>query len=659
MSRLWFLLLTAALLFSTAVIPSSSFAVALPADKIFPDTTKGFVAVRNLHDFGEQWKQTQFGQLLDDPLMADFKNEVQTQITERLEQAFGITLDGIASLPAGEIAFGMIAVPEQIPGYVLTMDVAGQRAETERYLANLTQKFVAAGIRRTVENYRGQQITILTFPPPETPPVLRSPRVEITFEPVERQAHYMILQDILIASDQLHLLKLIADRIALPAGNALADIEAYQMVMKRCIDDLPAGMLPIVRWYIEPLDYGESIRVLLRGSVAQSRREKPSIFTILKQQGFDAIQGIGGIVTVKTEAQESVYRTFIYTKKPYRLAMRMLSFPDQVNFAPPIWMPSDLARCTIVHVDPMAIFDNIGVMVDAFLGEEGVWEDIMKGLEEDPNGPMINIREELIANLSSRVLGMSRYEKPITAKSESLIVAVELAEGREPAMLAGMEKLFGTDPEMDSMLYNSHKIWHRKPADVIMPAPEFPDIFRSGSAEFPAPLVAAPEPLYAEEEDPPPVFPDGGTVVAKGCLLVATNIEYLKVILDRLDAPEESARTTIGNEAEYKEIDRIFAGMGLTDKPHFFQFFARTHETLRPTYEMIRKDQMAQSQAVMGKILNSILSSDSESGVRRQVLDGSTMPEFDKIQHYFGKVGIYGITEENGYFIKGFTVERE
>ena len=658
MSRLWLILLTAALL------SPSLFAASLPADKIFPATTKGFVSIQNLKEFGEQWKQTQFGQLLDDPLMADFKNEVQQQLTERMEQAFGITLDGISSLPSGEVAFGMIAVPEQVPGYVLTMDVAGQRAETERYLANLTQKLVEVGVKRESETYKGEPITILTFPPPETLPTVRSPRIEITFEPVERKAHYILLQDTLIASDQLHLLKLIADRIAPPAANAvadhaLADVESYQVVMKRCLDDIPAGGSPVIRWYVEPLDYGESIRVLLRGSVAQNRREKPSIFTILKQQGFDAIQGIGGVVTVKTEEQESVFRTFIYTKKPYRLAMRMLSFPDGMNFAPPIWMPSDLARCSMFYVDPMAIFDNVGVLVDAFLGEEGVWEDILKGLEEDEHGPQINIREELIVNLGSRVLGMSRYEKPITAKSESLVVAVELNEGREPAMLAGMEKLFGTDPEMTFMPHNSHKIWHRKPQDVIEPDWDFPTLFPQAGTDLPPPLVPPPAlPLGDEDHDPPPIFPDGGVVVAKGALLVATNIEYLKVILDRLDNPEGSARSTIGNEAEYKEVDRIFAGMGLTDKPHFFQFFARTHETWRPTYEMIRQDQMAQSQAIAGKILNAVLSSENESGVRRQVLDGSTMPEFDKIEHYFGKIGIYGITEENGYFIKGFTVER-
>jgi hypothetical protein len=134
-----------------------------PADQIFPDSTKGFLSIRNLEEFGEKWSQTQLGQLWDDPLMDDFKDEIQKQLTETMEQTFGLTLEGISSLPTGELAFGMIAVPNQIPGYVLTMDVAGKRVETNAYLANLTQRLITAGVRRTTETYRGQQITILTL----------------------------------------------------------------------------------------------------------------------------------------------------------------------------------------------------------------------------------------------------------------------------------------------------------------------------------------------------------------------------------------------------------------------------------------------------------------------------------------------------------------
>jgi hypothetical protein len=134
----------------------------------------------------------------------------------------------------------------------------------------------------------------------------------------------------------------------------------------------------------------------------------------------------------------------------------------------------------------------------------------------------------------------------------------------------------------------------------------------------------------------------------------------LKVVLDRLDASVAASRATIREESEYKSVDQVFSGMGITDKPHFFQFFARTHETLRPTYEVIRHGQMAQSQALLGKLLNVILTpADEEPGMRPQVLDGSSLPEFDKVQHYFGKVGIFGMSEETGYYIKGFALERE
>ena len=637
-------------------------AAAPPAEHIFPDSTKGFFAIKSLEEFAEQWEKTQFGQLMNDPLMNNFKKEVRTKLTEEMQNIFGLTLDGISSLPSGELALGMVAVPSQIPGYVLTMDIAGKRPETDKYLADLTQKLVAAGVKKSTETYKGQQVTVLTFPPPEAPQPLRGVRVPITIEPVERKAYYMFWQDILIASDQLPLIQLIADRLAgQSTTKALAQVAAYQMVIKRCVSDMPAGASPILHWYVEPLDYGESVRIVLqnRNPSARNPQNQFSIFSTLKQQGFDAIRGIGGVVSMKAEEQETVYRTFIHTQTPYRLAMRMLDFPNNTQFTPPAWMPKDLARCTMFNVNPLAIFDNFGVLFDELVmpGEEGLWQSILNDLRDDPHGPQIDVREELVAHLGNRIMGMSRYEKPITVKSESLVVAVELKPGRESALYAGIEKLFGKDNEMQAVEYKSYKIWHRKPMEEawIQTIEGIPPLF--GFEDTGIVQVAAQAAQPAENEDRPPMFPEGGVAVGKGCLFVSTNIEYLKVILDRLDGAVESS---IFGESEYQSVNKIFAGiMGLTNKPHFFQFFARTHETLRPTYEMIRLDQMAKSQAILAKLLNEFLSPEEETGVRRQIIDGSTLPEFDKVQHYFGTVGIYGASEADGYFIKGFTVERE
>ncbi len=131
-------------------------------------------------------------------------------------------------------------------------------------------------------------------------------------------------------------------------------------------------------------------------------------------------------------------------------------------------------------------------------------------------------------------------------------------------------------------------------------------------------------------------------------------------VLDRVDSKDLKVKS-IRDEAEYAEINRIFGSMGLDEKPHFMQFFARTDETIRPTYELIRLGKMAQSQTVLAKAVNSLFTTENdETGQsREQAIDGKNLPEFDKVRNYFGPAGIYGISEDNGYFFKGFLLEKQ
>jgi hypothetical protein len=599
---------------------------------------------------------------MNHPIMKAFKKDLQEQLNQRMEENFGLTLDGIEQLPSGEIAVGMIAIPNQVPGYVCTMDIADRQKETEDYLKRLTDKLTNVGVKRTTEQYQEQEIVIFTFPERSQPTKTENTKpkaTQPTTESIDRFAYYFIKDSYLIVSDRKELLKLIINRIDNPTEKSLADVDDYKTTLKRCLDDMPKDSKPLIQWYLEPLNYGESIRLLVRGSLVEKRRNKPSIFTILKQQGFDAIRGIGGVVNIKAEDKESVFRIFMYAKKPYKLAMQMFVFPDATNFTHPDWMPSDLARCTILFVDPLAIFDHFGSLFDALVmqGETGAWNDIIKGIEVDPYGPQINIREEILVNFGQRVLGMSKYALPITPTSESIVVAVELREGKDQNMIKALKKLFENDPEMQPVKHRSYILWQRIPAeDVIQPfsGPSgVPSLVDTASTTGAKTITVA---VNNQEIDAPPVFPDGAVTVAKGCLFVSTNGEYLKTILDRLDTEQKSI---IKNEPEYKEVDKVFANMGMTDKPHFLQFFSRTDKTLQPTYELVRQGKMPQSQAILGKIINAIFVPEDYEGVRPQSFDGKNLPEFDKVSQYFGPFGFYGISEENGYFFKGFLLEKK
>ncbi|MGL4593216.1 MAG: hypothetical protein ACRCUY_00650, partial [Thermoguttaceae bacterium] len=639
-------------IFADAETPESQIQQTIPSETLFPNTTKGFFAICNVKTFVDRWNKTQIGELMNTPMMADFKEDIRIQLSERMESQFGFTLDEINEIPEGEVAAGMIAVPGEIPGYVFLLDVKSVHSETDDYLDRLSKKLKTSGVVRTIEQYKENEVITFTFPslssekaapgattaptqkstPTRSTPSSRiqtrptsdknagdknpgdknagdknaakttpktTEKVESTPAPNKRQVHYLLTDNFLIVSDQLHLIHLMLDRVQMADDNdriatSLAALDDFEKTMARCYADLPENTPPLIRWYIEPLNYGESIRVLLQGMAAEKRRNKPSIFSILKEQGFDAIRGVGGVIGIKEEEKEVIYRVFIHTQKPYRLAMQMLNFPDSTNFALENWMPADLARCTIVFVDPIKIFDNFGSLFDALVmpgDPPGTWDDIVEGLEKDPYGPQINLRSELINHLGHRVLGMSKYQLPITTNSECIVIAVEIKEGMDSEVAAALEKLFRDDTEMQQLEHNSSILWHRVSEDVIEPF--------SGPSGVPglvSPSTKTSKSTEEEEKAPDPVFPDGAVTVAKGCLFVGTNFEYLTEILDRLE--EGLTLETISGDETYKEVDRIFFNMGMTDRPHFLQFFAKTDETMRPTYEMVQNGTMPQSQAI-------------------------------------------------------------
>ncbi|MDR1479603.1 MAG: hypothetical protein LBJ00_11750 [Planctomycetaceae bacterium] len=679
----------------------------VPADKLFPDSTKGFVAIQDLKLLVEQWKKTQIGLLLQDPIMKPFREDFGSQLEKRMENQLGLNLEGIDQLPSGEVAFGMISIPETIPGYVFTMDTADRRGQVANYIDGLTKKFLAIGVKRSVEKYKDDEIIVFTFPAvvqevlkkddnktttekPTTEPTTRqtTPRNNTTTRnrttrttPEEKEknnnvvdikaknsdsnrqkVYYLLKSDYLVISNQLHLIRLFSDRISAGYGvkNSLADVKEYQEVLSRCLLGIQSDSLPMIHWYIDPLDYGESMRVLLRNPEADKRKAKKSVFASLKEQGFDAIRGVGGTVSIKPANREVAYRVFAYTVKPYRLAMKMLNLPNGTNFTPPQWIPADAARCSVMLVDPIMIFDNLGTLFDELVaqGESGVFNDIIEGLAVDPRGPRVDVREEFIVNLGSRAFTMSNYSKPISPDSESLVIAVEVKEPDknkktdelDPAdkIKKAVEKIFKNDSDMMQTNHKGYIIWHRAPVKdiklpiVVISVPSLDDDSGIGDYEN-------------NKNETPPVFPEGGITVTPKYLLASTNVEYLKKIIDRLEAKDGS----IIEHVDYKATGDILESLGLDKTPHFAQFFSKSDESLEPTYELMRQGKMPQSKAIFGRLINAILLPDNEdNSVREQEFNWEKLPEFDKIRHAFGPAALYGESVENGFLFEGFLLKK-
>ena len=86
--------------------------------------------------------------------------------------------------------------------------------------------------------------------------------------------------------------------------------------------------------------------------------------------------------------------------------------------------------------------------------------------------------------------------------------------------------------------------------------------------------------------------------------------------------------------------------------------FSRTDEEYRPTYELLRQGKMPESETLLGRILNELLTDDDEE-LRKQRFDGSKLPNFEIVRRYFGPAGVAITPENDGWFVVGAMVRKD
>jgi hypothetical protein len=264
----------------------------------------------------------------------------------------------------------------------------------------------------------------------------------------------------------------------------------------------------------------------------------------------------------------------------------MLEFPNSAkptDLDPQHWAMPDVASYLTFNWDMRNAFEMSKTLVDAIAGDEGVFDDIWLSLETDPNGPRINIRKELIDHLAQRVTVMSDVTVPVDAKSERLMVLVEV---NKPDVVAkALEKAFKNDPAAKKRETKLGPIiWELTPDEVL--AEDATDFQIEGGGfvskeEVKVELVAA---SAAVEEDP--TLPNMALTVFQGHLIVSTHVEYIIEFLDRFG----KGGPDLAGMPDFKQVDVAMKRLGSANDS--FRFFTRTEESYRATYELIKQNKL-------------------------------------------------------------------
>ena len=617
-----------------------------PSETLLPKTTKGYVSVPNVAKLRESWQQTQIGQLMRDPVMEGFLEDFKAQLQDRftgLHEKLGIKLQDLEGVPSGEVSAAYVQPTPDTTALVILADVAEHPEEVRELLAKIDDRLIERGASKREVPAHGATMTVYKMPMPED-------------ADQEREAVFFHHRGILCGSDSQQAVTEILGRFSGDSQDSLINQPAFRTVMGRCQED--AGSLaPELRWFIDPFGFVDAIRA----TKLVKRKKGKDIVRVLKRQGFSAIQGLGGHLNFYVEDKyEVIHRTTIFAppvegradkSEKYELAARMLNFPNSGRLDPLSWVPRDVATYTRFNWKVAKAFDYVETLVDEIiLGrnekgelETGAFKDMIDGIKTDPFGPKIDVRQELIAHLGTNLSVISDFDVPITTKSERLLVAIETTNAKRLAVT--IEKNMGTDPNAKQREFEGHIIW-----EIVEEEDELPELEIENAGLGPPLGIGGFE--EEDEEEEGRVAPNSAVCVAYDHLFISSHIDLLKKVLS-----QKGDRNLLNNTEDYQQIEVELAQMAPGELS--FRAFSRTDDEYRPIYELIRAGRMPEAETTLGRILNDFLGEDKEGVLRTQKIDGSKLPDFEMVRRYLGPAGLAVRSEENGWFVIGFTLNKE
>lgn len=602
---------------------------------LVPNTTKAYFSIPNVELLRGKFDETQLGALMKDPVMQPFVEDLRQQIDAKLGKSgikIGIDWEDLEGVYGGEVSFAIIQPDgdKKQHATVLLVDVGENGEAANKLLDKVSKNLLAKEAKKSIRKVGAVEMSVFTLPKKKD-------------ETVARQVCQVLTGGRIIATDHLATAEGIVRRITGDRKDALEHLDAFHATQERCQKELGDGA-PHVSFYVDPFGYAEVTRAASGGR----KKRGTDMLKVLMNQGFTAVQGIGGNVVFSTGEHEFVYRAFVYApavvrkegdknKDKYDLAARMLDFPESEGLVSQSWVPRHVATYATLNVKIKQAFNYVETFVDEMAGDKGVFRDVIESIKTDPAGPMIDIPKDLIGNMGERATLITDYRLPITPKSERLLVAIELTD--EKTVAKTIDKAMGADPDAKKRVFDGHTIWeilNENENDKL-------EVKIDGAGALGG---------EEEEEEPKRALPNSAVCVANGHLIIATHVDFVVDMLKKVPGS-----SSLADSADYKIVNTALEKLGAGKDS--VRGFSRTDETYRPTYELIRQGKMPESETLLGKLLNRLLGPDEEGVLRDQEIDGAKMPDFDVVRRYLGPSGMYTKSEGNGWFITGLLLTKD
>jgi len=608
---------------ATGAMISWARAEELPkAADLLPASTQAFATLPNSAGFLKNWKQTQLGQLADDPQMAEFWSNQQEEIRRRLASAgwqLSLKVEDLENLCSGQAALGLISRPETTEkpfSLALIIDVADRQDALDKFFQRVNSDMESQkGTLKIIES-KGLEVKHYSIP-------------KLTTEGRARDSYFAVSKDQLFIADDLRSIDELIDAQATPRQDSLSKSDLYTKIQTRIARD---EHIAEVEYFVQPLGLGK----LLRSISTQKSKKQVDLLKLLEDQGFGAINAAAGSVQMAKEDLDMHHQGFILREEEVPESVQILDFPNQEALVPPPWISSASASVMGFSWNFSEAFPKLRGIVDAYIGDEQ-FDEILEQIKNDPQGPQIDIRKEILPFIGQEFYTVTEIIEPITPDSKRSLICIKLNDP-ENKLYNVLNRYSKSEPGSSLEDVGDYRIWKFSNEEEEEEVIEFNN---PGSKN------------QKEEEEEKPLLSKWGVCIVNGYFVFASNPDSLIQVIE--NAKNEAIHGDFEKQ-ENVQLVRTMQSKLLSQSGQCFSEIDLADRSAEMQYELFRQGMLPQSRSLMALIAERVLKTDKS---KPQELQGNKLPPFEQVKHFFTPRGLVVRTEKDGWGIDAFILGKK
>ncbi len=592
------------------------------ATQLFNSDTQALVWIPNSNGFLDEWKKTSLGKLAADDQMKDFWQSQQQEIQDRFADAgwqLSLKVEDLSDIALGQTAIGWISRPDiKTKPYSLgiVVDVPTHEEQVKTLLDRIDQDMKSREAKKSTEQVEGVAVTHYLLP-------------KLASDSVQRSTFYAVSHEQLFASDDLITIREMISAQIKPSDNQLGKSELYQQAQAQLVRGADA---PEVEYFIRPVGFFR----LLRSLAGKPPKNQVDMLKIIESQGFESIQCAAGMFQLSKETLDMHHSCFVLREKVVPPSVQILDFPNADDLTPPGWVNVETASVLGFSWNFSGAFPKFGGIVDAYIGGAGQFDEIIKGIRDDPNGPQIDIYKEVLPVIGTKFFVVTEIHPPITPDSKVSLICIELKDpdNKLPGILNRYSK---SEPGSSIQDVDDFRLWRFKNDSDDEEQIEFGNdkADEDGGAGNGAPLLD-----------------EWAVSIINGYLVFSASTDLLLESIHRVQlqagvSPFEKLQPVLDVRAAQADVadgEKIcFSEVDLVDRSFEMQ------------YELFRQGILRESRSLSSLILDRML---KKSKVQAQRILGNKLPPFQQVKDFFGPTGMTVHTTDNGWLIQGFILHR-